>query len=66
MDNKPITLVICYYERLLNVEFMWNIDSLPDLNPKIGLPHYITEELISKAIAKMPLQKLVKKQDHLE
>ena len=28
-------------------------DSLPDLNPKIGPPLYITEEVISKAIAKM-------------
>ena len=57
MDNKPITLVICYYERLLNVEFMWNSDSLPDLNPKISLPHYITEEMISKAIAKTKIGK---------
>ena len=57
MDNKPITLVICYYERLLNVEFMWNSDSLPDLNPKISPPHYITEEMISKAIAKTKIGK---------
>ena len=42
-----------HYERLLNVEFMWYSDSLPDLNPKIGPPLYITEEVISKAIAKM-------------
>ena len=32
---------------------MWNSDSLPDLNPKIGPPLYITEEMISVAIAKM-------------
>ena len=32
---------------------MWNSDSLPDLDPKIGPPLYITEEIISKAIAKM-------------
>ena len=32
---------------------MWNSDDLPDLNPKIGPPLYITEEIISKAIAKM-------------
>ena len=32
---------------------MWNSDSLPDLNPKIGPPLYITEEMISAAIAKM-------------
>ena len=32
---------------------MWNSDSFSDLNPKIGPPLYITEEMISKAIAKM-------------
>ena len=32
---------------------MWNSDSLPDLNPKIGVSLYITEEMISKAIGKM-------------
>ena len=32
---------------------MWNSDSFPVLNPKIGLPLYMTEEMISKAIAKM-------------
>ena len=32
---------------------MWNSDSFPVLNPKIGLSLYMTEEMISKAIAKM-------------
>ena len=32
---------------------MWYSDCLPDLIPKIGPPFYITEEMISKAIAKM-------------
>ena len=32
---------------------MWNSDSLPDMNPKISPPLYITEEMISKTIAKM-------------
>ena len=36
---------------------MWYSDSLPDLNPKIGPPLYITEEVISKAIAKMKTDK---------
>ena len=44
-------------ERLINVEFMWNSDFLPDLNPKLGLPLYTTEEMISKAIAKMKTDK---------
>ena len=32
---------------------MWNSDSLPDMNPKIGPPLYITDEMISKTISKM-------------
>ena len=32
---------------------MWNSDSLPNLNSKTGLLLYITEEMISKSIAKM-------------
>ena len=46
-----------HYERLINVEFMWNSDSVPDLNPKLGLPLYITEEMISKTIAKVKTDK---------
>ena len=42
-----------HYERQLNVEFVQDTDSLPDLEPKIGRPIYITEELISKATAKI-------------
>ena len=41
------------YEILLNVEFVWNSDSLRELEPKIGPPLYITEKTISKAIPKM-------------
>ena len=37
---------------------MWNSEFLPDLNPKIGPPLYITEEMISKAIAKMKTGKV--------
>ena len=37
---------------MLNVEFVWDSDSLPDLEPKIGPFHLITEEMISKAIGK--------------
>ena len=52
-DSAKVKARKSYYERLLNVEFMWNSDSFSDLNPKIGPPLYITEEMISKAIAKM-------------
>ena len=52
-DSVKLKARKSHYERLLNAEVMWNSDSLPDLEPKIGLPLYITEEMISKAIAKM-------------
>ena len=42
-----------HYERLINVEFLRDSDSLPDLEPKTGSPLYITEEMISKDNAKM-------------
>ena len=52
-DSAKLKAWKSHYERPLNVEFMWNSDSLPDLNPKIGPRLYITEQMISKAIAKM-------------
>ena len=52
-DSAKIKAWKSHYEGLLNVEFMWKTDSPPDLNPNIGPPLCITEEMISKAIAKM-------------
>ena len=52
-DSAKLKTWKTHYERLLNVEFMWNSDSLPDLRPKIGPPLYITEEMVSKVIAKI-------------
>ena len=51
-DSAKLKTWKSYYERLLNVEFMWNSNSLPDLEQQIGPPLYITE-MISKVIAKM-------------
>ena len=56
-DSSKLKPWKSHYKRLLNVEFMWNSDSIPDLNPKIGRSLYITEEMISKAIAKMKTRK---------
>ena len=41
-DSAKVKARKSYYERLLNVEFMWSSDSFSDLNPKIGPPLYIT------------------------
>ena len=52
-DSDKLKAWKSHCERLLNVEFMWNSDSLPDLEPKISPPLCTTEEMIPKAIAKM-------------
>ena len=52
-DSAKLKALKSHYKRLLNVEFLWNIDSFPDLNPKTGPPLYITEKMTSKTIAKM-------------
>ena len=44
-DSVKLKAWKSHCERLLNVEFMWNCDSLPHLKPKIGPPLYITEEM---------------------
>ena len=52
-DSAKVKARKSHYERLLNVELMWNSDPLLYLNPKIDPPLYITEEMVSKAIVKM-------------
>ena len=52
-DSAKLKVSKSHYKRLLNVEFLWNIDSFPDLNPKTGPPLYITEKTTFKTIAKM-------------
>ena len=39
-DSAKLKAWKSHYERLLNVEFMWNGNSLPILNLKIGPPLY--------------------------
>ena len=52
-DSTKLKDWTSHYERLLNVEFVWDSNTLPELEPKIGPPLYITEEMTSKVIAKM-------------
>ena len=42
-----------HYEKLLNVEFPWESDSLPQVEPISGPPIYITEEMVLNSIKKM-------------
>ena len=57
-DSAKLKAWKSHHERLLNVEFKWNSDSLPYLYPKTGPPLYITEEMISKAIVKVKTGKV--------
>ena len=42
-----------HYGKLLNAELTWESDSLHDLKNKLGSRLYITEKMISRAIAKI-------------
>ena len=42
-----------HYARLLNVEFEWESDLLPEVAPVEGPPPLVTKDLICKALRKM-------------
>ena len=42
-----------HYARLLNVEFEWPSDSLPEVAPVAGPPPSVSAELVRKALIKM-------------
>ena len=42
-----------HYVRLLNVEFEWPSDSLPEVAPVAGPPPGVSKELIRKALSRM-------------
>ena len=42
-----------HYKSLLNVEFSWDESALPDAPPVEGPPPPITDEMVTKALAKM-------------
>ena len=58
-DSAKLKAWKSHFERHLNVELVRNKDSLLDLEPKIGPPPCITNEMISKAIAKVKNAKAV-------
>ena len=51
-DDAKLTAWKQHYERLLNIEFPWDSDVLVD-EPIAGVPVYVTEDLVIKAINKM-------------
>ena len=52
-DEDKMKAWVEHYARLLNVEFEWPSDSLPDAPPVSGPPPCVTDALIRKALSKM-------------
>ena len=52
-DSERMKTWLEHYKGLLNVEFQWNEGALPDAPPVEGPPPPITDEMVTKALAKM-------------
>ena len=52
-DNEKTKAWMQHYERLLNVEFPWNVEDLSVADPVLGPPPLITQEMVEKSIRKM-------------
>ena len=42
-----------HYSRLMNIEFDWPRDKLPNTEPVVGEPPNVTTEMITSALSKM-------------
>jgi len=60
-DEQKINAWVKHYSKLLNVEFEWPSDNLPDVAPTLGPVPLVTSFLIQKAIKKMQGGQLFKK-----
>ena len=56
-DEGKLKAWVEHYDRLLNVEFEWPRELLPEALPVVGPPPHVTVELVSKALKKMKLGK---------
>ena len=52
-DSERMKAWVEHYKSLLNVEFSWDEGALPDAPPVEGPPPPITDEMVTKALAKM-------------
>jgi len=52
-DEDKMKAWVEHYARLLNVEFEWPSDSLPEVAPVAGPPPSVSAELVRKALIKM-------------
>ena len=52
-DSERMKAWVEHYKGLLNVKFPWDEGALPDAPPVEGPPLPITDEMVTKALAKM-------------
>ena len=52
-DSERMKAWVEHYKSLLNIEFPWDEGALPDAPPVEGPPPPITDEMVTKALAKM-------------
>ena len=57
-DEEKMMAWVEHYTRLLNVEFEWESDQLPEVAPVEGPPPPVKRDLICKALRKMKSAKL--------
>ena len=59
MINQKLIAWKCHYEKLLNVEFPWDSNTLSEEQPLQGPPIRITNEMVSEALSKMKKEGLL-------
>ena len=59
MINQKLTACKCHYEKLLNVDFPWDSNTLSEEQPLQGPPIRITNEMVSEALSKMKKEGLL-------
>ena len=52
-DTAKLKVWKTHYEKLLNVEFPWDSESLPDIEPVAGPPPSVSVEMIERALSKL-------------
>ena len=59
MINQKLIAWKGHYEKLLNVEFPWDSNTLSEEQPLQGPPIRITNEMVSEALSKMKKEGLL-------
>ena len=56
-DQAKLEAWRCHHERLLNLEFPWDSDALPEVPPTQGPPICITDTMVKEAVDRMKTSK---------